>query len=171
MSIQIFKYICEYSLQIIFMFVFAIQKNLNNIHICIRSTLGSWIIFVFIFDQERNIFATLQNSNYSKNKERRTFSLNISLYYQYGKLQKGFDILSTIFRLLGSSKLGFDYFQIFKYIWTFDHICEYILQVIFLFIFVTQGVKNIIHICILRICLLQIIFVLVHQKNYSPHSG
>ena len=37
----------------------------------------------------------------------------------------------------------------------------------------TQGVKNNIHICIRRICLLRIIFifVFVHQKNYSLHSG
>ena len=37
----------------------------------------------------------------------------------------------------------------------------------------TQGIKNNIHIRIRRICLLRIIFifVFVHQKNYSLHSG
>ena len=36
----------------------------------------------------------------------------------------------------------------------------------------TQYVKNDIHICICRICLLQLtfIFIFVHQKNYSVHS-
>ena len=38
-------------------------------------------------------------------------------------------------------------------------------------VFVTQGVKINIHICIRIICLLQIIFVFVHQKNYWLHSG
>ena len=37
----------------------------------------------------------------------------------------------------------------------------------------TQDIKNNIHICIYRICLLQIIFIFlfVHQKNDSLHSG
>ena len=39
-NIRIFKYICEYSLQIIFIFVFTVKKILNNIHIRILSRLG-----------------------------------------------------------------------------------------------------------------------------------
>ena len=39
-NIRIFEYIREYSLQIIFIFVFAIKKITNNIHIRIRSRLG-----------------------------------------------------------------------------------------------------------------------------------
>ena len=42
----------------------------------------------------------------------------------------------------------FDYFQVYEYIQIFEYICEYLLQVIFLLIFVTQSVKNKIHICI-----------------------
>ena len=70
-------------------------------------------------------------------------------------------------QLVVTQDLIFSNFRIFKYI------CEYFLQIIFLFIFVTQGVKNNIHICIRIICLLQIIFifVFVHQKNYSLHSA
>ena len=52
-------------------------------------------------------------------------------------------------------------------------ISEYFLQIIFLLTFVTQDVKNNIHIRICRICLLQIIFmfIFVHRKNYLLHSG
>ena len=35
-----------------------------------------------------------------------SFSSHLKLSYQYGKLQKGFDISSTIFRLPGSSNLA-----------------------------------------------------------------
>ena len=81
--------------------------------------------------------------------------------------KKVFYIISTIFRMVAGSNLRFDDFQIF------ESIREYFLQIIFLLIFVPQDVKNIIHIYICRICLLQIlfIFVFVHQKNYSLHSG
>ena len=44
------------------------------------------------------------------------FSSNIKPNQQYGKLQKGFDIISIIFRLVDSSNLGFGFFQIFEYI-------------------------------------------------------
>ena len=40
------------------------------------------------------------------------------LCYQYAKIQKCFDILSTIIRLVGSSILGMDDYQKFKYIFT-----------------------------------------------------
>ena len=81
-------------------------------------------------------------------------------------------MISEIFRVLGSSNLGFDYFQIFEYIQILEYIREHLLQIIFLFIFVTPGVKNNIHVRICIICLLQIIFifVFVHQINYSLHS-
>ena len=71
-----------------------------------------------------------------------------------------------------SSNLGFDYFEILEYIWIFDYICEYFLQIIFVFIFVTQGVKNIFYICIPVLYLMQTIFVFVfvHQKSYLLHS-
>ena len=52
------------------------------------------------------------------------FSLNIQSNKQYGKLHKGFDIISAIFRLVGSSNLRFDDFQIFKYILIFKYICD-----------------------------------------------
>ena len=39
-NIQIFEYICEYSLQIIFIFILAVKKNYEYIHIRIRSRLG-----------------------------------------------------------------------------------------------------------------------------------
>ena len=66
--------------------------------------------------------------------------------------------------MVGSSNLGFDYFQIFKYNWIFEYIREYFLQIIF--IFVTQGVKNNFHIRIRIICLLRMIFIFVfgHRK-------
>ena len=51
-----------------------------------------------------------------KNKARKSFSSNIYPNQQYGKLQKGFDVISRIFRLVGSSNLRFDYFQILEYI-------------------------------------------------------
>ena len=158
---------------------------MNNIHTRICSRLGLWLLFVFIFVLEKNICYTPKSPDIVKNKARRSISSNIEpnhqygklqngfdiyIYHQYGKLQKGFDIY-IIFRLVGSSNLGFDYFQIFKYIQIFEYIREYFLRIIFLFIFVTQGVKNNIHICICPICLLQIIFifVFVHQKIYSLH--
>ena len=63
----------------------------------------------------------------------------------------------------------------FKYsnILEYSNIFVIFLWIIFSFIFETQGVKNIIHICIRRLYLLQIIFVFVfvHQKNYSLDSG
>ena len=95
------------------------------------------------------------------------FSLNIQPTKQYGKLQQSLDIIFTIFRLVGGRNMRFDDFQIFEYI----QICEYFLQIIFLFIVVTQDVKNDIHICIHRICLLRVIFifVFVHQKIYFLH--
>ena len=69
--------------------------------------------------------------------------------------------------MVGSSNLKFNYFQIFKYIRIFEYICEYILRIKFLFIFLTQDVKNNFHIRIRRICILQIIFILVfiHQTK------
>ena len=81
-------------------------------------------------------------TRYSKNKARRIFSSDVLPNHQYGKLQKGFDIISTILRQAGSSNLGFTYFQIFKYIEIFEYIHEYFLKIIFLLIFVTQGVKK-----------------------------
>ena len=54
-----------------------------------------------------------------KNNARRSCSSNILPNYQYEKLQTGFDMLSTIFRLEGSSNLGIDYFRIFEYIHEF----------------------------------------------------
>ena len=53
------------------------------------------------------------------------FSLNILPNKQYGKLQKGFYIISTIFRLVGSSNLRFENCQIFKYILIFENLLEY----------------------------------------------
>ena len=47
---------------------------------------------------------------------RRSVSLNSLTNQQYGKLQKCFDIIITILRLVGSSNLGFYCFQIFEYI-------------------------------------------------------
>ena len=100
------------------------------------------------------------------------FSSIIQPNKQYGKLQKGFDILSTILRLVGSSNLRFDDIQIFEYIRILEYIHEYFLQIIFLFRFVIQDVKNNINTCICKICLLQIIFIFVfiRQKNYLLHS-
>ena len=82
---------------------------MNNICIHIRS--------------EKNIFATFQIANYSKKQRKEEF------FFKYLTLcmesyKKGFDILSTIFRLLGSSNLGFDYFQILEYIGIFEYIRE-----------------------------------------------
>ena len=68
------------------------------------------------------------------------------------RYKKGFDIICKIFRLVGNSNLGFDYFQIFEYTRIFEYICEYFLRIIFLFVFVTKGVKNNIHIHICIIC-------------------
>ena len=70
-------------------------------------------------------------------------------------------------------KVEFDYFQIFEYILIFEYIREYFLRILFLFVFLTQGVKNNSHIRISIIDLWQLIFifVFVHQKNYSLHSG
>ena len=39
-NIPIFEYICEYSLRIIFICVFTVNKTMNIIHICICSRLG-----------------------------------------------------------------------------------------------------------------------------------
>ena len=39
-NIQILEYFHEYSLPIIFIFVYAVKKITNNIHIRIRSRLG-----------------------------------------------------------------------------------------------------------------------------------
>ena len=66
--------------------------------------------------------------------------------------------------------MGFDYFQIFQYIQIFEYICEYFLQIIFLLVFVTQGVKNNICIHILGVLQIIFIFIFVHQKDYSLHS-
>ena len=75
---------------------------MNNIDICIHS-----------------------GKNYSLHskftKKGGVFLVNILLYLQYGKLQKAFDILSTIFRLVGNSIL----YSIFEYIWIFEYIHEY----------------------------------------------
>ena len=83
------------------------------------------------------------------------------------------DILISYPQSSGSSNLGFDYFQIFDYIQIFKYIREYFLRIIFLFMFMTQGVKNNIHIRICIKCLLKIIFifVFVHQKNDSLRSS
>ena len=71
----------------------------------------------------------------------------------YWKLQIGFDIFSTIFKLVGSTNLEYDYFEIFKYIWIFECICEYFYKqysyyylwhnlstIIFIFIFIEYVV-------------------------------
>ena len=54
------------------------------------------------------------------------------------------------------------------------YIREYFIRIFFFILFtcVTQDVKNNIHICICRICILKIIFIFifVHQKNYLLHS-
>ena len=109
-NIQIFKYF----LQIIFIFLFAVKKIMNNIHILIGSRLGLWILFVFVFIQEKNIRYTPNSpiEEKKKNKERRFFSLNVNLITSMKnfKQKKGFDIVSTIFRLVSSSNLFFDYF-------------------------------------------------------------
>ena len=69
--------------------------------------------------------------------------------------------------------MRFSYCKIFEYIQIFKYFCEYFLQILFSFVFVTQGVKNNIHIRICIIYLLQIIFifVFVHQKTYLLHSA
>ena len=59
-NIRIFEYICEYSLQIILLFLFAVKKIVNNICIGIRSRVGWWIFFVFVSMPETKIFASLQ---------------------------------------------------------------------------------------------------------------
>ena len=56
-------------------------------------------------------------------KEMRIVSFHIQPYKHNGKLRKGFDILSTIFKLVGSSNLRFDFFQIFGYIREYIRIC------------------------------------------------
>ena len=47
--IQTFIYICEYSSQIIFIFLFAVKYFTNNIDIYICQRFGFIMIFVFIF--------------------------------------------------------------------------------------------------------------------------
>ena len=73
------------------------------------------------------------------------FSFNIYPKNQYVKLQTGFDILSTVFTLVGSSNMRFDYLKMIKYIELFEyivniflnniliHICD---RLIFIFVFV-----------------------------------
>ena len=50
------------------------------------------------------------------------FSVNIQPNKQYGK---GFDVIPTILRLVGSSNLRFGDFQIFEYIRIIEYIREY----------------------------------------------
>ena len=122
-NIQIFEYIHKYSLQIIFILVFAVKKITNIIHICSR--LGIWILFVFVFVQEKNIcYTPIYLLKEEEKKEWRIF-FYIYLNQQSGKLQNVFDIISTIFRLVGSTNLGLDYFLILEYIQMFKYICEY----------------------------------------------
>ena len=53
----------------------------------------------------------------------RIVSFYIQPYKHNGKLRKGFDILSTIFKLVGSSNLRLKFFQIFGYIREYIRIC------------------------------------------------
>ena len=79
---------------------------MNIIHICICS------------GGKKTFHYTPNSPGIVQNKTKRSFSLNILLNQQYGKLKqkKKFVFVSTIFRLVGSSNLGLDYFQIFEYI-------------------------------------------------------
>ena len=132
------------------------------------------IIHIRICSGKKIICYTPNSPDIEKKQSKEEFFLQISnLISCIESYKKSFDNISTIFRRVGSSKLGFDYFQIFKYIWIFKYICEYFLRIIFLFIFGVQGVENNIHIRIRMICLLRIIFlfVFVHQKNYSLNSA
>ena len=64
-------------------------------------------------------------------KEMRIVSFYIQPYKHNGKLRKGFDILSTIFKLVGSSNLRFNFFKyldIFVNIFVFVHQKNYLLH-------------------------------------------
>ena len=133
-----------------------------NIHVRICIRLRSWVLFVFVFVQENNNLLHSKFTRYSKKTNQEGVVLQIfKLISSMESNKKSFDILSTILRLVGSSNLGINYFQIFESIWIFKYIGRYIFWIIFLFIFVTQGVQNNIHIFTPMICLLQIIFIFV----------
>ena len=52
-NIQIFRYICEYSLQTIFIFLFAVKYFTNIIHVPICKIFGFQKIFIFI---QKNLY-------------------------------------------------------------------------------------------------------------------
>ena len=59
-DIQKFKHICEFSSQLIIIFVFALKYFTNSIHICICLQIVFRIIFILIFCLEQITFATLE---------------------------------------------------------------------------------------------------------------
>ena len=77
----------------------------------------------------------------------------------YWKLQIGFNIFSTIFKLVGSTNLEYDYFEIFKYIWIFECICEYFYKQ-YSYFYLWHNVSTII----------LFIFIFNYKKNYFLHS-
>ena len=122
-NICIFKYICEHSSQIIFLFVFTVKKILINIHIRIRRRLRLWIIFSFVFVQEKTICFTTNLPIWWRKKVR-FFFLIFNLISIMKSYKKVLDILLLISRLVGSSNLRFYYIQICKYIGIFGYICK-----------------------------------------------
>ena len=62
-----------------------------------------------------------------KTKQGGVFHQIFNLINSMESYKKGFDIISTIFRLVGSRNLGFDNFQKFEHIRIFEFIHEYFL--------------------------------------------
>ena len=84
-NIPKFEYIYQRSLNIIFIFIFAINKKkklLNNTLLCIGCKLGYSILFEFV--DEKKYFLHSKIKNYNKNKEMGIF-FNYKSYLQYDK--------------------------------------------------------------------------------------
>ena len=70
-----------FSSQIIFIFIFAVQKISNNIHICIHSRQELWILFVFVIVQEKPYSLHSKFTNHSK-KTKKEDSL-LKFFFKY----------------------------------------------------------------------------------------
>ena len=103
----------------------SVKKIMNNIRIRICSRLELWMLFIVVFVPENQIFGTLQTHQ------------SFNLIRTLESYKKGFHILSLFFRLAGSSKLWFHYFQIFKFIWRHKYMFKKIVNYIFICILYT----------------------------------
>ena len=116
----------------------SVTKIMNNIRIRICSRLELWILFIVVFVPENQIFGTLQTLQ------------SFNLIRTLESYKKVFNILSLSFRLAGSSKLWFHYFQIFKFIWIHKYMflknCElyfhlYSLHIMSIIIFIITFIE------------------------------